>query len=97
MALVDVRSRAWPLLFANYSFAREEGGGDVDDLTTSPGFWSLFEPAESGITVSSLISGDGLWGNPSCAWQRAEGGTDERAGERAARSAGPCISPSSSL
>lgn len=53
MALVDVRSRAWPLLYANHSFAREEGGGDVGGLTDSGGFWSLFEPAESGVTVSA--------------------------------------------
>lgn len=60
MALVDVRSRAWPLLYANQSFAREEGGGCVGDLTGSAGFWSLFEPAESGVTVGCTgVAGQG--------------------------------------
>ncbi|KAL4434067.1 hypothetical protein ABPG75_000508 [Micractinium tetrahymenae] len=55
VALVDVRSRAWPLLYANQSFAREEGGGSVDDLVGSGGFWSLFEPAESGMTAEEAM------------------------------------------
>lgn len=55
VALVDVRSRAWPLLYANHSFAREEGGGDVGGLTDSGGFWSLFEPAESGVTAEEAL------------------------------------------
>jgi hypothetical protein len=43
VALVDVRSRAWPVLYANESFARDEGGS-VEDCTAA-GLWDLFEPA----------------------------------------------------
>ena len=49
VALVDVRSRTWPLLYANAAFARDEGGdtGDVEACTAA-GFWELFEPVEVG-------------------------------------------------
>ena len=48
VALVDVRSREWPLLYANDAFAREEGGSDVQHCT-SLGFWDMFEaPAGDG-------------------------------------------------
>lgn len=43
VALVDVRSRAWPVLYANESFARDEGGS-VEDCTAA-GLWDLFDPA----------------------------------------------------
>ncbi len=49
VALVDVRSREWPLLYANEAFGREEGGGDVEHCT-SLGLWDLFEaPAGDGV------------------------------------------------
>jgi hypothetical protein len=43
VALLDVRSREWPLLYANEAFAREEGSSDADHCTQL-GFWDLFEP-----------------------------------------------------
>lgn len=51
VALLDVRSREWPLLYANEAFAREEGGSDVEHCT-SLGFWDLFESPGGGGVVS---------------------------------------------
>ena len=47
VALVDVRSRSWPVLYANDPFAREEGCHSVEEVTSSPGLWNLFEPQAS--------------------------------------------------
>ncbi|PSC73115.1 kinase [Micractinium conductrix] len=49
VALVDVRSRSWPVLYANDPFAREEGCHSVEEVTSSPGLWNLFEPQEKGL------------------------------------------------
>jgi hypothetical protein len=57
---VDVRSRAWPVLYANSAFAAAEGGGEDaegGDSCTSRGFWDLFDPAEAGSQVGGRVGG----------------------------------------
>lgn len=47
VALVDVRSRSWPVLYSNEPFAREEGSGDAGTCTAA-GLWDLFEAPKTG-------------------------------------------------
>ena len=63
VALVDVRSRAWPVLYANSAFAAAEGGGEDEeggDSCTSRGFWDLFDPAEAGSQVGRCLADCGV-------------------------------------
>lgn len=55
VALVDVRSRTWPLLYANDSFAWEEGCSSAEELDGAGGFWDMFEPAGSGKEAEEAL------------------------------------------
>ncbi|GAB4813700.1 hypothetical protein N2152v2_000746 [Parachlorella kessleri] len=46
LAMIDIRSKPWPVLYANDTFA-EAAGRQVDDCTQQ-GFWDQFEPAGLG-------------------------------------------------
>ena len=44
LALIDVRAKPWPVLYANDTFAQASRQG-VEDCTQQ-GFWDQFEPVE---------------------------------------------------
>ena len=49
LAMIDIRSKPWPVLYANDTFA-EAAGRQVEDCTQQ-GFWDQFEPAGLGEKV----------------------------------------------
>jgi hypothetical protein len=55
VALVDVRSRSWPLLYANSAFVRDEGADSAEACTGAGGLWDLFEPADAADKVRARV------------------------------------------